>query len=178
MKRRCLTCIALAAWFLTGCSLLPPRPEPVRAMLAETPDDVPHGRRHSAVLLVLPPATSPAYDTTRMAYSIRPYQLGYFRDHEWAETPAQMIQPLLVKTLQQTGIFVAILTPPESGHISYALRTDILELVQDHTVNPPVLRLALRLQLLDASGQPIAPRYGRAGGDAGGYCRSRRGRGQ
>src|SRR5206468_8140881 len=129
-----------------GCSLLlPPRPEPIRAILSGIPEDVPHERRHAATLLVLPPETSPAYDTTRMAYTARPYQLAYFRDHEWAETPGQMIQPLLVHTLQQTGFFRAILMPPASGPNNYVFRTEILELVQDYAVIPPVLRLALRL---------------------------------
>lgn len=159
MRRLCLVCIGLTAPLLAGCSLLlPPRPEPIRAMLSEVPNDVAHKPMHAVSLLVLPPETSPAYDTTRMAYTARPYQLAYFRDHEWAETPGQMIQPLLVHTLQQTGFFRAILMPPESGPTNYAFRTEILELVQDYAVSPPVLRLALRLQLFGASGQTVASR--------------------
>jgi len=61
------------------------------------PDDVPHEPGRAATLLVLLPEISPAYDTARMAYSVKLYQLAYFRDNEWAETPAQMIQPLLVQ---------------------------------------------------------------------------------
>jgi len=119
------------------------------------PDDVPHELGRAATLLVLLPEISPAYDTARMAYSVK---LAYFRDNEWAETPAQMIQPLLVQTLQRTGFFRAILTPPETARTSYVLRAKVLELVQDHTISPPVLRLALRLELLGGSGRPIAGR--------------------
>ena len=159
MNRLALAAIALAASLLPGCSLLlPPKPEPVKAILSEVPNDLPHERRHAASLLILPPDTSPAYDTTRMAYSVKLYQIAYFRDNEWAETPAQMIQPLLVQTLQRTGLFRAILTPPETGRTDYTLRTNIVNLVQDYTVNPPVLRLAFRLQLLGASGRLIAGR--------------------
>src|SRR5262249_8679846 len=89
---------------------------------------------------------------------VKPYQLAYYRDNEWAGTPAQMIQPLLVRTLEQTGMFRAILSPPETGHTDFALRSEIVELVQDYTMGPPVLRLRLRLQLFDASGQPVADR--------------------
>lgn len=157
MRRGCFICITLAAPLLAGCSLLlPPRHEPVRALLTELPGHIPHEPRHAVTLLVLLPETNPAYDTTRMAYSVRLYQLAYFRDNEWAETPAQMIQPLLVQTLQRTGLFRAILTSPESDAISYVLRTKVLELVQDYTVKPPILRVALRLHLLDASGRAIA----------------------
>lgn len=151
--------MALAGLSLSSCSLLlPPKPEPVRALLSEVPNDLPHQRRHAVSLLILLPDTSPAYDTTRMAYSAKLYQLAYFRDNEWAETPAQMMQPLLVQTLQRTGFFRAILTPPETGPIDYTLRTILLELVQDYTITPPVLRLGFRLQLLGPSGRLIAGR--------------------
>jgi cholesterol transport system auxiliary component len=122
------------------------------------PDRVPTEAVHPATLLVLQPETGAAYDTTRMAYSVKAYQLAYFRDNQWAETPAQMIQPLLVRTLQQTGFFRAVSSPPEFEPPSYTLRSEILELVQDHTANPPVLRFRLRLQLFQASGRPIADR--------------------
>ena len=58
-------------------------------MLSEVPNNVAHKPMHAVSLLVLPPETSPAYDTTRMAYTARPYQLAYFRDHEWAERPGK-----------------------------------------------------------------------------------------
>lgn len=125
-------------------------------MLSEVPADVPHERRHAATLLVPQPYSRPAYDTTRMAYSARLYQIAYFRDNEWAETPAQMIHPLLVRALQLTGFFRAILTPPATGPAGYTLRSEVVELVQDYTVSPPALRLALRLQMLGASGRPVA----------------------
>ena len=157
MRRFCFICAAVAATWLVGCaSLLPPKAEPMTAILNKLPDRVPTLAAHSATLLVRLPETSEAYDTTRMAYSVKSYQLAYFRDNQWAGTPAQMIQPLLVRTLQQTGFFRAILSPPESEPANYTLRTEILELTQDYSASPPVLRLRLRLQLFDASGRPIS----------------------
>lgn len=142
-----------------GCALLsPPKSEPARALLSRIPDTVPHERKRAVTLLVPPPETSAAYDTTRMAYIVRPYQLAYFRDNEWAETPAQMVQPLLVQTLEKTGYFQAVLTTPANDRPSLRLQTSIVELVQDHTVSPPVVRIVLRLEMLGASGQPIADR--------------------
>jgi cholesterol transport system auxiliary component len=109
-------------------------------------------------MLVVPPETSPAYDTTRMAYTVRPYEIGYFRDNEWAETPAQMLDELLVRTIRELGYFKAVLTTPADASASYRLQTTIVEILQDHTVKPPILRVALRVQLFGASGQPIAER--------------------
>jgi cholesterol transport system auxiliary component len=157
VRRFCFVCAVAAVPWLVGCSLLlPPKSEPVTAILNKVPDHVPTGAALPATLLVHLPETSAAYDTTRMAYSVKSYQLAYFRDNQWAGTPAQMIQPLLVRTLQQSGLFRAILSPPESEPPNYTLRTEVLELIQDHTVSPPVLRLRLRVQLFDASGRPIA----------------------
>ncbi len=160
MMRRLFLWIAPAAVsLLAGCSLVsPPKSEPATALLSKVPDNIPHEAGDESTLLVLRPEVSAAYNTTRMAYSVKPYQLAYYRDNQWAATPAQMIQPLLVQTLQQTGMFRAIMSPPESGHPNYALRTEIMELVQDYAAGPPVLKLALHVELLNASGQAVADR--------------------
>lgn len=154
-----LVVIVIAAALLAGCSLLsPPQPQPTKEVLSSLPRAVPHGRHHAVSLVILQPETSPAYDTTRMAYTERPFQLGYFRDHEWAEPPGQMIHALLTEILEQTGLFRSVLTPPDVARGGYVLRTRILALVQDYTKSPPILRLALRAELLGPSGQSIAER--------------------
>jgi cholesterol transport system auxiliary component len=152
-------CLLLTCLLPVGCGLLsPPKAEPTLAVLTKMPDDVPHERAHNVTMLVVPPETSPAYDTARMAYTVRAYEIGYFRDNEWAETPAQMLDELLVRTVRELGYFKAVLTSPADTNASYRLQTTIVELLQDHTVKPPILRLALRVQLFGASGQPIAER--------------------
>jgi cholesterol transport system auxiliary component len=151
--------ISVLAVLLTGCSLLSaPSSEPATAILSKLPVSVPSETRHQSTLLVLQPEVNSAYNTTRMAYTVTPYQIGYFRDNQWAGTPGQMIQPLLVQTLQQTDFFKEVLGSPQSAHTSYTLHTEILELVQDYTVGPPVARLAIHLQLFDAAGQVVAGR--------------------
>ena len=77
------------------------------------------------ILLISVPETIPVYNTTEMAYMIKPYQIAYFSLNQWAETPAEMLQPLLVQTLQNTHHFKAIVTPPYSGHFDYVLNTQI-----------------------------------------------------
>jgi cholesterol transport system auxiliary component len=160
MRRRfSLWLVADAALLLVGCSLVsPPKPEPATAILSKMPDNVPQEAGVESTLLIVLPEVSSAYNTTQMAYSEKPYQISYYRDNEWAATPGEMIQPLLVRTLQQTGIFRPTLTPPETGHADYALHTEVIELLQDYTASTPVLRLTLRFQLLDAAGQALADR--------------------
>jgi cholesterol transport system auxiliary component len=154
-----LLLVADAGLLLAGCSLLSsPKPEPATALLTKIPANVPHEAGVESTLLIARPQTSSAYDTTRMAYTEKPYQIAYYRDNQWAAPPGEMIQPLLVRTLEQTGIFRAILPPSETGHADYALRTEVTELLQDYTASTPVLRLTLHLQLLDGAGQALADR--------------------
>ena len=131
----------------------------VTSLLDEMPAQVPHRAQAQATLLVLPPQARPDIDTMQMAYSLRSHQLAYFARNQWAETPAQMLQPLLVRTMEATGAFVAVLTPPQTGGVKLALRTEIVDLVQDFAVEPPVLRLSLRATLNDeAANRTIATR--------------------
>jgi cholesterol transport system auxiliary component len=148
----------LALWLVPGCALLQAAPAEARKqVLNKMPPELPQRASHGGVLVVFPPQTRPIYDTTEMAYTTQPYEIAYFSQHEWAETPAQMLQPLLVATLQNTHMFSAVLAPPYSGRYSYALRTEIRELIADFTSEPAALRLSLQFQLSDgATGRIVA----------------------
>jgi cholesterol transport system auxiliary component len=144
----CVTVSVLA--LPAGCTLLaPPEPPMVSSLLDQMPAQVPHKPRSRATLLVYAPQARAAVDTTQMAYALQPHQLAYFARNQWAETPPQMLAPLLVRTLEATGAFSAVLTPPQTGGVTLGLRTDIDDLVQDFTQEPPVLRLSLRAVLSD-----------------------------
>lgn len=147
-----LTAMLLGALAASGCSVLPPpAAEATKAIITKMPASVPQRAADGATLLVFPPETAALYATTQMAYATQAYQIEYFSQHEWGETPSQMLLPLLVKTLENTHAFTTVLTPPYQGHYSYALRTGITQLMQDFTVDPAVLVLSLRLQLSDGS---------------------------
>jgi cholesterol transport system auxiliary component len=138
--------------------LSPPQREPAKELLSKLPNATHYAHSQAGSLTILRPEVSPAFDTARMAYTERPYQLGYFRDHEWAEPPAKMMQKLLVETLQQTGFFRSVLIPPAIAPAGYTLRTEIPELIQDYTRTPPLFRLTLRIELLGPSGHSLASR--------------------
>jgi cholesterol transport system auxiliary component len=140
--------IALCVPIAASCGLLSPvKIETRKEVLSQIPTHLPQATTRAATLLILAPRTHPAYDTTQMAYTTEPHQIAYFAWNEWGETPAQMIQPLMVKTLQQARYFGAVLSPPYMGRYTYALRTEILELKQDFTSEPAVLQLAMRFEL-------------------------------
>ena len=144
--------LAALAIALANCTLLsPPKIKIDKAVLNQIPLELPHREGHGSTLLVFPPETASIYDTTQMVYRDRPHQVAYFGQHEWADTPSHMLYPLVVKALENTGYFRAVLTPPYTGRYTYALRTEIVELTQDFTSQPATLVMSLRLQLTDAS---------------------------
>lgn len=140
-----------------GCTLFSPAEVEVKKeLLSKIPLELPEERTRPASLLIFAPETPPIYDTTQMAYSIRPYEVAYFSKIEWAEKPSRMIQGLLVQTLRNTRYFNAVLTPPHTGRYTHALRSEILELKQDFTSNPAMLQLVMRFHLSGATDQAIA----------------------
>jgi cholesterol transport system auxiliary component len=150
--------LALCVSILSSCSLLSPiQIETKKNVLTKIPIDLPQQESRAASLSVLIPDTKPIYDTTQMAYTIQPYQIAYFSQNEWGETPSQMIQALIVQTIQNTHYFSAVQSQPHFGRHTFALRTQILEIKQDFTSNPPMLELAMRFQLSrEATDQIIA----------------------
>jgi cholesterol transport system auxiliary component len=109
------------------------------------------------VLVVQRPEARPALDTLQMAYSLRPHHIAYFARHQWAERPAQMLQPLLLRTLERTGCFAAVVAPPAPAGAPWMLRTELAELLQDFAPETAVLRLTLRLRF-EGSGRSPAVR--------------------
>jgi cholesterol transport system auxiliary component len=141
------TAVIACVVVFSGCTLFSPvNTDTKKYVLNNIPVDLPYESAHSATLLVLVPDTMPAYATTQMAYSAQAYQISYFSKSEWAATPAQMIQPLIVKTLGNTHYFSQVLSPPYFGRYTFALHIEILELKQDFTAEPAML-LTMRVYL-------------------------------
>jgi cholesterol transport system auxiliary component len=116
-------------------------------LLTKTPDYFPKKHTRSATVLVLMPVASNIYNTDSMAYTRRAYEVGYFSQNRWAETPPQMLQPLIVQTLQNTHYFKAIASPPFLGRYDFVLDTQILTLQQDYTQVPAKLQFFVRVQI-------------------------------
>lgn len=151
--------MGLAAFILSGCSLFSPVDvkTPNKYILSEIPVFSSSERSHSTTLFVLEPETRPIYNTVQMAYMTQPHQIAFYRDNEWSETPSQLLRPLIVKAIQNTRFFHAVVTPPFTGSYDYALSTHILEFLQDFTTCPAMMRLTLKVQLMKgATNQVIA----------------------
>lgn len=141
------------AVMMSGCSFMSPvkLPPDVGYVINTTPQHVQRARQHHRTLMIMRPETNPVYNTVRLAFTDRPYQISYYSYSHWVEVPADMLMPLLAETMQDTHRFRAIITPPYTGQYDYALRTQIQMLSIDYTQRVPVMQFHLQAQLLRAS---------------------------
>jgi len=163
LPRRALLVLGLGSAALLaascGASLLP-RPQQAAARFTlddGTPAAAPQpAGAGSPVLVVEMPRAGPGFDSARMVYLRQPQQLQSFAFHEWVDTPAHMLAPLLVRALQGSGSFRAVLLAPSSAGGALRLETELIRLQQDFGSSPSHVRLSLRAMLLDgATRRPI-----------------------
>ena len=107
------------------------------------------------VLLVSPPKAWPGYDTARIAYVKENPRLDYYAKNEWADHPARMIEPLLVKALEASGRFNAVVSVGVGIPAQLRLDTEIIHLRQTFLTNPSQGQLAIRAQLIDLAQQRV-----------------------
>lgn len=148
---------------LTACTLIKPPPAvSMQSYVLELPAaDHPTqaARPQSKSLVVAELRTRPGYDTPRMAYVKRDYTLDYYANSQWADTPARMLQPLLVNALESTGHYSAVLRAPAPVAAGLRLDAEIVRLEQVFTTQPSHMRIALRVLLIDArNGQVLGQR--------------------
>lgn len=138
---------------LSGCSLLSPVEivPPNKYLLDELPSNLPKKQACGGALFIQTPETRPIFNTTQMAYITQAHQISFFSYNEWAETPAQMLQALLVRTLQKTNAFNSVVTSQYVGLSDYTLATQIQELTQDFTQCPAVLRITVCASLIQGT---------------------------
>lgn len=101
------------------------------------------------VLLVGLPQSQPGFETPRMVYLKRLYELEYFAANQWADTPAHLFAPLLVQALGQTGLWRAVIPLPNSIRGDYRLDSYGFAVQQEFLQQPSRVRVTVRTQLID-----------------------------
>lgn len=153
-----LLAITSAMMLLSACSLLSPAQPAAKNkyLITRIPTSVPTKQTHHNVIVVSVPETQAIYNTEQMAYTNKPYQVAYFSQNEWAETPAQMLHPLLIQTLQKTHAYRSVMMPPYSGQYQYQLNTQILEFKQDFTRRIPVFVMTVNTEIFNLATNQIS----------------------
>jgi cholesterol transport system auxiliary component len=113
------------------------------------PNDVLREKIDGPVLLLSPPQAEPGFETQRMVYVKRPYELEYFSMNQWADSPVHMLIPLMVQALNQSEAWRTVISLPSSVSGDYRLDTYGVLLQQEFLQQPSRVRITARLQLVD-----------------------------
>lgn len=145
-----LCCLAL----LAGCGSLLPKPAAPPTLYAL--DDVtaiaaPQPAASAPTLIISTPRAAAGFDTRHIVYQRQPHQLDYYAQSQWADTPAQMLAPLLLRALERGGAFRAVLAAPAAAAGDYRLDTELIRLQQDFAATPSRVRLTLRAVLVNTA---------------------------
>jgi len=142
---------------LAGCTSLSAQPVTsqtiyvLEAQRATKPAQV----KRDIVLAVSEPQTRPGFDTPQIAYVQKPHELNYFVTSRWADTPARMLEPLLVQAIEQADSFRAVVQRPGAVPADVRLDTELIHLQHDFVTRPSRVQLTLRAQLIDVRGQRV-----------------------
>lgn len=110
-------------------------------------------------LIVSVPRAVAGFDSKRLIYVRQSHTREYFSHSEWIDTPARMLSPLIVTTLERTQMFRSVVRSPGSASGELRLDTEIVLLQHEFDVMPSRVRFILRAGLIDdATRQPIATR--------------------
>jgi cholesterol transport system auxiliary component len=150
--------LIISGMLLSGCSsfLAPVKSEPQNQyVLNRVPPVAKQPTTDPKTILVAHTQADSIYNSTQMSYTLQAYQIAYFANNRWAETPTRMLQALIVQTLQATQHFRAVVSPPFIGRPDYVLNTQLLELQQDFLQNPSVIHIKLRVQLIKVASNQV-----------------------
>ena len=159
MKTRLL--ISLLAAALAACSIVPAERDAVLHTYFLNPETFSRspagesGKAGAATLLVSLPKARSGFDTPRMAYLLRPHEVSYYATSEWADTPARMLLPLMVQSLERTMAWRAVVRMPNTARGDYRLDSEELAIEHHFFQKPSRVRLTLRAQLVELRGQSV-----------------------
>jgi cholesterol transport system auxiliary component len=147
---------------LSACGTPGSRDAPRVYLLAPSLDTLVRSHPEGRVISVGLPQSAPGFDRADMLYARAPHTLEAYTQSIWADTPARMLLPLLVRRLEAGGAFAAVLAAsatPIAGELR--LDSELLRLQQEFPAPEanaePVsqVRLALRVQLLDMARRAV-----------------------
>lgn len=155
MRRSSLLLSSILA--LAGCQVLGPQAVPPTNTYALSIPNVHSSTHHEnkITLLVNTPTAAPGYDTSKMMYTNKLFQVSSFAQNKWAAAPAEMIGPLLVEKLRQTNKFHAVISSAFTADRQFILRTHVTELRQNFTVNPSKIELTITAELINAENNKV-----------------------
>lgn len=143
--------LIIPVFFISGCGTFFSRSEePIHTYVlsVDIPPETKVAQPKHGTLLVNLPRVQSGFNTQRMAYVTRDHELNFFAYSQWAESPAHMLLPLLVKNLERTNQWEAVVQMPSPVRGDYQLIPENLYIQHEFTQKPSRVRIHLRLQLI------------------------------
>ncbi|MFO0707812.1 MAG: ABC-type transport auxiliary lipoprotein family protein, partial [Nitrospira sp.] len=107
------------------------------------------------VLLVSAAQAEPGFETPRMVYVTKPYELEYFAASQWADSPARLFTASLSRALAAGGLWRATVMLPSTIRGEYRLDTAGVAIRHEFVRRPSQVRLSVRGQLIDLKDNKI-----------------------
>lgn len=104
-------------------------------------------KKTATSLLISKPEAMAGYQTEQMLYVKKPYELTAFTKNAWISSPANMLYPLIMLSIQRTGYFNAVASGPYVDKTDYRLDVQLIELRQNFLVKPSALVLVAKAVL-------------------------------
>ena len=152
----------LALLLLAGCGIVRGNHDVIRSYVLEMEGgDAREESRIPSDTSILPnmlvgvPEPAPGFESSQMAYIQIPHEVNYFALSQWVETPARMLRPLLVRRLEQSGIWRSVIPMPTSIRGDYRLDLTHVVLVQEFLQQPSHVRLEWRGQLVNLNDRQV-----------------------
>jgi cholesterol transport system auxiliary component len=115
-----------------------------------------HSHKLSSIYISLPEAVS-ALTTDQMYYTTIPYETHAFVHHSWSSAPTDMMYPLILQSITDTGAFRVVAAGSHSETFTYRLSIEMLKLIQNFSTKPSRLQMTVSAILTDSvTGRPIA----------------------
>lgn len=105
-----------------------------------------HRINQSSLYISLPEAVS-GYQTNQMLYMDKFYELNAFAHNAWIGPPGDMLFPLILQSVQRSGIFTAIVSSVNAAEADYRLDTQLIELHQSFLTKPSSLHFTAKILL-------------------------------
>lgn len=99
-------------------------------------------------ILVMQPKAVEGYDTDRMWYVTKPYQVNAFANNAWMSSPSVMLMPLMIRSLESSHYFYAVILEPNMGKTEYRLESNVIRLQQNFLVKPSHIQLVMQVVLI------------------------------
>ncbi len=148
--------LSLAGLMLAGCTVLPPvKPASMKTYALDVKFEPAVTASGELTLLVNTPNALPGFNSSRMIYISNPHEINFFAENQWIDSPANMLEPLLVQALERSASYRAVVQLRSGVLADRSLETEIIRFQHEFLARPSQVHLTIRAQLLDVKKESV-----------------------